>query len=716
MALSSNEVCRFDEFELDPSRRAFERNGVQVPLSPRAFEVLKYLVNNPGRVVPKEEIFKAVWPESFVEESNLTQHISALRKALGDRAHYIATIPGRGYQFTAKVLISPPPEISDNLQAGEILVQRVRERTQVVIEESLPAPVLQPAAPFVPPLPRRIQPWVAIAIAACALVIVFLAGLGYWLVARANRSATLRVSNYFQITRDGRDKYLAGTDGSRLYFTQRSPHLAAQVGESGGVVVPVSLPLADSWLGGVSPDGSTILLVAEAGGMTSAESLWSVNLLGGSHRRLTEAVTATWSPDGQSVAYATQEGDICLIASDGSQPRKLVSVGGFIGSLAWSPDGALIRFSKAGKLWEITSKGDNLHPLLTGWRDSVPKSSGVYGPDGSFYFVSDGQIYTFAEHRRLFGKPIAEPAALTSGPVRWSAPIPSRNGKKLFAVGATRRGELVAYDRKSSQFQPFLGGISAEFIAFSPDGKSVAYVTYPEGVLWRANLDGSMPVQLTIPPVYPKAPRWSPDGKQILFVDHSSQGPSAIFLIPAEGGSVPQRLLPEDRDAETDPTWSPDGKRVAYSTSPEEFTNPKPVLRILDLATHQVTTVPGSNGLFSPRWSPDGRSLAASTLDSLSMKVFDFATQQWTQLQTGAVAFPEWSHDSRSLYYASWASTSAILRISSAGGKPERVASLKGEQYTGVYTSWMGLAPDDTPLMLRDRGSNDIYALTLEGK
>jgi len=108
--------------------------------------------------------------------------------------------------------------------------------------------------------------------------------------------------------------------------------------------------------------------------------------------------------------------------------------------------------------------------------------------------------------------------------------------------------------------------------------------------------------------------------------------------------------------------------------------------------------------------------LAASTLDSLSMKVFDFATQQWTQLQTGAVAFPEWSHDSRSLYYASWASTSAILRISSAGGKPERVASLKGEQYTGVYTSWMGLAPDDTPLMLRDRGSNDIYALTLEGK
>ncbi|MGA7339070.1 MAG: transcriptional regulator, partial [Terracidiphilus sp.] len=89
------------------SRRTLLRNGQAVPLLPKTFEVLSCLVSNPGRVVAKEEILKTVWPESFVEENNLTQHISLLRKALADRASYIATIPGRGYQFTAAVTTEP---------------------------------------------------------------------------------------------------------------------------------------------------------------------------------------------------------------------------------------------------------------------------------------------------------------------------------------------------------------------------------------------------------------------------------------------------------------------------------------------------------------------------------------------------------------------------------------------------------------------------------
>jgi len=141
-----NDIYRFDEFELDPAGRFIARNGVPVALSPKAFDVLKYLVINAGRVVTKEEIFKAVWPDSFVEESNLTQHVSALRKALADRSRYIVTIPGRGYQFTAKVQGPPHADPRDGLQAGEVLVQRTRERTQVVIEETLPAPVTAPAS------------------------------------------------------------------------------------------------------------------------------------------------------------------------------------------------------------------------------------------------------------------------------------------------------------------------------------------------------------------------------------------------------------------------------------------------------------------------------------------------------------------------------------------------------------------------------------------
>src|SRR5580658_11213230 len=125
-----NDAYRFDEFELSRSRRTLLRNGQPVSLLPKTFEVLSYLVENPGRVVSKEELLRAAGPESFVEENNLTQHISLLRKALGDRSGFVVTIPGRGYQFTALVASidpSPKPEQADG--AAAVLDGKPAERT-----------------------------------------------------------------------------------------------------------------------------------------------------------------------------------------------------------------------------------------------------------------------------------------------------------------------------------------------------------------------------------------------------------------------------------------------------------------------------------------------------------------------------------------------------------------------------------------------------------
>jgi DNA-binding winged helix-turn-helix (wHTH) protein/tetratricopeptide (TPR) repeat protein len=141
MSLRENDIYRFDEFELAPSSRRFSRNGAPIPLYPKAFEVLIFLVANPGRVVTKEEIFKAVWPESFVEEGNLARQVSSLRRAMGDRSACIVTIPGRGYQFAATVEDRVPGNGISGNQTEDVLVQRVREHTQIVIEESFPAPV-----------------------------------------------------------------------------------------------------------------------------------------------------------------------------------------------------------------------------------------------------------------------------------------------------------------------------------------------------------------------------------------------------------------------------------------------------------------------------------------------------------------------------------------------------------------------------------------------
>jgi hypothetical protein len=117
-----------------------------------------------------------------------------------------------------------------------------------------------------------------------------------------------------------------------------------------------------------------------------------------------------------------------------------------------------------------------------------------------------------------------------------------------------------------------------------------------------------------------------------------------------------------------------------------------------------------------PHWSPDGRFISAMTLDTMGMKLFNIASQRWTGLNTGAVAFPEWSHDGKSIYYVKWTDSPAILRIQVADGRQETLADLKGVQYTGVYTMWMGLDPMDAPMMLRDTGTDDIYLLTLQSK
>jgi len=152
-------------------------------------------------------------------------------------------------------------------------------------------------------------------------------------------------------------------------------------------------------------------------------------------------------------------------------------------------------------------------------------------------------------------------------------------------------------DPKANQFQPFLGGISADQVAFSKDGQSVAYVSYPDGILWRANRDGSDRVQLTSSPLEPGPPAWSRDGTQIIFMSPSPQGYKA-WIVPSRGGS-PQRLLPEDSGPEIFPSLSPDGRKLIFAT--ELPGSSESHIRIVDLASHQISTLPGSDGK-RPRW------------------------------------------------------------------------------------------------------------------
>jgi DNA-binding winged helix-turn-helix (wHTH) protein/TolB-like protein/tetratricopeptide (TPR) repeat protein len=99
-------LYEFGPFRLDLQEQRLLSEGKPVPLTPKSFELLRVLVENPGRLLPKDELLKLVWPDSYVEEGNLSHHVFALRKALGDEklsAQYIETVPRRGYRFIADV-------------------------------------------------------------------------------------------------------------------------------------------------------------------------------------------------------------------------------------------------------------------------------------------------------------------------------------------------------------------------------------------------------------------------------------------------------------------------------------------------------------------------------------------------------------------------------------------------------------------------------------
>jgi len=167
------------------------------------------------------------------------------------------------------------------------------------------------------------------------------------------------------------------------------------------------------------------------------------------------------------------------------------------------------------------------------------------------------------------------------------------DGTKLYVIGQQLRGELARYDSNSREFVPFLSGISAEFLDFSRDGKWVTYVSFPTHNLWRSRVDGTERLQLTLPPVQATVPRWSPDGKRIVFFDTAPGKPWRIYLISADGG-VPEPVLNEQRD-EMDPNWAPDGNSLIFSYFPLFEKAPPEKLGVyqVDLKTRNVTKYPG---------------------------------------------------------------------------------------------------------------------------
>jgi len=419
--------------------------------------------------------------------------------------------------------------------------------------------------------------------------------------------------------------------------------------------------------------------------------------------------------------------ELWIAKGDGSNPMRIATVQGHPANVMFSPEGKRIRFTQVDdashtySLWEVKPDGSNLHPLLPGWYTPPHECCGIWTPDGRYFLFqstlrsdSFGDIFVLPDSPSLLRKSATTPVQLTFGPLEFGLAGITPDGKKLIVGGYDQRAELVHYDRTAKQFVPFLGGLAVYDVAFSHDGKSIAYVSVLDSTLWTSQADGSQKIQLTYPPDHAALPRWSLDGKQIAYMGSQLGKPWKAYVISAQGGT-PDELAPGNT-TEVDPAFSPDGTRIVFSAG-EPGVGQKSEIRIMDLKTKQISTVPGSGGLFSPRWSPDGRYLAALDFEEISktLRIFDFQTSKWSDRATDpdAIEYPAWTSDSHDVEYSTDAE---VKEIKVGETHTETLFSTKGfhQYFTPDFGAWTDNAVDNSRMFLRDVSTQNLYTLDVD--
>jgi len=579
------------------------------------------------------------------------------------------------------------------------------------LENLRDAPPEEAPAPIpIEPRPRRALP-----VAAALLIIAVLAAGAAvsWLRARALPTA----GRYTRITRDGAAKGCLATDGTRLYYSayDGSRFSSFETSAAGGESRPLALP--PNWcIQEVSRDGSELLVAGDVPPSTRTARASRVPVVGGAPRHVGEirANSAAWGPGGQTLFMGAGSKLHRVALDDGREiaPAREVP-DGMIHWLRVSPDGTRVRFTVGrqlagnSSLWEMNADGGQLR-RVEGWDENI--CCGSWSPDGRFYyFWSGNDIWVTRGDTR---GAIEAPRRLTLAPIEFRSPVPSPDGRRLFVLGGQWRGELMRFDRTSARWLPYLPGLTAEMLKFSPDGRSVVYRSYPEGTLWRSAADGSQPVQLTYAPLFAGAAEWSPDGTTIVFSGQLPHSPFAVYLIAADGGT-PERLLPAAARKETSVNWSPDGRSIAFDVS--LGLDRERWIELVDVASRQATKLEGP-AVFAPKWSPDGRFLLAQRIGSFEGMLYDVERKTWQGLGVN-LSHPLWTRDGTRIIFKGYDRTmkGSLFELTLGDRRVTPIARFDGLRLVyGSAATWMGLAPDDSPVVLRDIGSQDIYAVDLE--
>jgi Tol biopolymer transport system component/predicted Ser/Thr protein kinase len=559
--------------------------------------------------------------------------------------------------------------------------------------------------------------WIATAAVLCAAAWVALSGRG-----TPADSAPLAME---QLTFSSETKGAAiFTDGARVYFLSGQNRVEMSI--KGGATAPLRAAIGSMLILDISPDGSEFLLLqSDLNDETQRGTIWTMPVLGGAAKRLGNITGrgASYSPDGKLIAFNEKE-SVYVCDSDGQNVKEIWNTHHMVpGNPAFSPGSKKLRVTVSRstleddltRIWELNVDGSNPHllPLPQHWPEDAGVYGGIWTPGGKHFVFGSykdraNNLYEYLEPRwyEFWKKPYA--VRLTPGQPEVTGMTSSRDGKGMFVVARLAQGSMHFYGEKEKRFLPYLGGLPATQLVVSPDRKWMAYTDYPRGYLWRCKIDGSEKLQLT--DTLAQMPTWSPDSKWIAYSDWNE-----IYRVSVESGA-PEKLTSEGFQ-EVLPSWSPDGKSIYFNDYPiaGHFR-----IRILDLATRKVSTMPGSDGYYAPLWSPDGQYLAGIQNPPKSMAIYSVKTKQWKQLKVFQHdwGFFVWAPDSKSLYMtldpqeAAAGEQIGVYRLTVPDGRWEFSTKLTGlNVLTEGAQDFISFTPEGQVAVMSDTSVTQIYQM-----
>jgi Tol biopolymer transport system component/DNA-binding winged helix-turn-helix (wHTH) protein len=731
---------RWDAFVLDLDAYRLERGGLPVSLEPKAFDLLALMVQRPGHLFSKQEIFDAVWPGTAVTDHALTRVVAQIRRALGDEARearYLETVPTKGYRWICRVEsidaaavppepVTPPPDQPALVTGARSLSVAATVATALVIggalltwawSSSRAAATVEPARGPATPASEHDVEW--------PTQLTTHAGLDMHPALSPHGDAVAFVSD-----RSGAfEIHVRVLDGSAT----ESP-LTSDQGQN----------VQPAW----SPDGKFLAYHSYRRG-----GIWIVPARGGTPRQIVEEGSSpAWSPDGTSIAYQSDEHADASPTGFGAQAGstiRLVDVAslrqtaltesgspwGGHASPAWSPDGRFITFSvfegRPGGLWVLDRRSGAVSLLRRA--DKLYES--VFSRDGSTIYAAGGDAFIV---RLPFD------AATGSAGEAHMIPVPgvpgvrdlslSHDGSTLAFAGLDLDSQIWVQPvapggTPTGRARALTSGTSRRnsLPVVSPGGTHVAYMSSRRGQppnVWVMNIDGTGAQQLTPDSTAEYWPEWLPDGRRVAFlsrrgeqeglwsVDITTRMETLLFdmaALPrsqlgpiAEGGLAELRFSPSMSSVALAVFVPPAGRRALFVTAFEP---------VAFRAVGQQAYSPGY-----PAWSPDERAIAVEIKDGSSTHagIVDVETGSVRQVtrERGQTWVRSWSADGRAIAAAVLREGVWSLRAIDAANGRETV--LTPPERPGVYVRY----PDwsrrgDTVVFERAEMTGNIWQLRI---